>query len=226
MTSRQPEDSTPPSARWAWRVLIGVLIPLTVAGCSDLTAGGLAEVETVLSGDAPEEGSAASHRTSSTSFAAAHPDAGPTVAASGFSGSQAQGEVSATLEVSIQSPQGQWILLTDGLEEATVDLSGQTEATLKTEQLEPGIYPRVRVRITDIQARVEAGLPVLGTIGVDFGDASSISVEREIELDLADGDEVQVLVDLNSTQWLNAAAPALKVVAAAHLRNALEIRVR
>lgn len=206
--------------------LVLLLVPLAVAGCGELTAGGFGNVETVLSGDAPEDQTSTAGRTTSTSFVATYEGAGASTAPASFQEGQPQGDVSATLEVSILSPQGEWLPLTDGLEEATVDISGRTEVELDREEMEIGLYPRVRVRFTDVQARVEAGLPVLGNIGVDFGDASSITVEREVNLELGDGDEVQVVIDLNSTQWLNAAQPALQVVAAAHLRNALEVSVR
>lgn len=209
-------------------LLLVLFAALAMTGCGDLTAGGVGEIDVSLSGDAPDDASESVRATSPTLFATS-PAAGEDDASrSAYASTRAEprGDVTATLEVSVLSPQGEWIVLTDGLQEATVDIQGATLAELGRKELEPGSYDRIRVRFTDIQARVDAGLPVLGEIGVDFGDASSISVEQELGLEVEDGEEIVAVVDLNSVQWLNAAQPAQKMVAAAHVRSALAVHVR
>ena len=208
------------------KVLLLVLTPLAAAGCGELTAGGLADVETVVSGDAPdEEGSAVASASHVTPVAPVASGDDGVLASSQTQGSRPVGDVFVTLEISIQSPDGEWIPLTDGLEEATVNISGTTEARLHEEQLEPGVYPAVRVRFTEVRAQIESGLPVSEEVRVDFGEEGSLTVEDPLELNVEAGDALEILVDMNTTQWLNAAGPALPVVAARHLRNAVEIRI-
>jgi len=138
------------------------------------------------------------------------------------------GQVTATLDLSVQAHDGQWVSLTPGLRQVTVDISGGNEETVaEAEPLDPGLYSRVRVRFTDVTAHVDSGLPgITGDVRVDLGDSTSVTAERPLQLDVKEGDSVQILVDLNSTQWLHAAVPALGTVAAVHLRNAVEVRVR
>lgn len=209
--------------------LVSLVASLALAGCGDLTAGGLAETEVVLSGDAPEAEGTSAHAARSTSFEPVHGGSGE--AAERFSSpssAQPVGDIRATLEVEIQGPDGQWISLTGGLQEATVDISGTVEADLGTRSLDPGLYPRIRVRFTGMRAEVESGLPVPGpaTIDVDFGGAGSATAERELNLDLSEDQSVEILVDLNSTQWLMAADFARNIVAASKIREELDVRVR
>lgn len=204
-------DAVEPARRPA-RLLAVLLAGVLAAGCGDLTAGGVAETDVVVSGDA-EDG--AQEETAALAASRLGSPSTPPV-----------GDVTVSFELSIEGPDGTWVPLTDGVEEVTVDLSGATEPTVASTSVDPGLYDRARLRVTELTGEVTGGLPHQGEIEVDFGDEEALVIERPLNLELEADDEVEILIDLNSAQWLNAATPALPVVAAVHLRRALEIRVR
>ena len=57
-------------------------------------------------------------------------------------------------------------------------------------------------------------------------EADSAIVTRPLNLRLEDGDRVQILVDLNSQDWLLNVDPALLLVPEEFFANAIEVRVR
>lgn len=220
-------------------ILAVFLAGVLAAGCGDLTAGGVAETDVVVSGDAEEPEGASPGAVASTAEAEDSPteegSGARTIAATDGARQEAfgaplaappVGEVTVTFELSLEAPDGSWVSLTEGPEQVTVDLSGTSEPTVASRSLDPGLYARYRLRVTEVTAEVTGGLPHIGLVEVDFGDEEALVVERSLELELEADDEVEVLIDLNSAQWLQAAPPALPVVAAVHLRQALELRVR
>lgn len=196
------------------RLLAVLLAGVLAAGCGDLTAGGVAETDVVVSGDA-EDGD--QEQTADLAASRLGSPSAPPV-----------GDVTVSFELSVEGPDGTWIPLTDGVEEVTVDLSGTTEPTVASTAVDPGLYDRARLRVTRVEADLRGGLPEVGEgpVVVDFGDEEALVVERTLDLELEADDEVQILIDLNSAQWLNAATPAIRIVAAVHFRQALDIRVR
>lgn len=197
-------------------------LPL-VSACGNLTAGGLTgEATLVVSGDATEGGS--SQVTAPSRISALGAQEGPARA------SLPSGRVVVTLQAFLEGLDGRLVPLTDGDALVDVDLEGLTEATAGLEALEVGSYPRIKIVFSQIRANVVSGLivnnvPVVGDIDVTLT-GSTLVVERDISLDIAEGRSMEILLDLNSATWLNGVNPELKTVSETVFERALQVRVR
>jgi hypothetical protein len=69
------------------------------------------------------------------------------------------------------------------------------------------------------------GSEVTGLVDVDF-EAEDLRVVRPVQLDLGDGDRVELLIDLNSQDWLYQVDPDLQTVAEQFVADAIAVRVR
>ena len=83
---------------------------------------------------------------------------------------------------------------------------------------------------TDIRVEVSAGLiingvPVVGEVRVELED-TALTVTRPLSLDIGDGDEVFLLMDLNANTWLQAVDQVLKVIDEAVFGNAVSVAVQ
>lgn len=230
----EPSPTADPSRRAPWRrAALLALLPLTALtlACGNLTAGGArGEAAVVVSGDAESSEGASAARLASAEPAPAMASS-PAVPVLGGGTGKARGSLRTTLRVFLESEGGDLVPLTDGDRSAEVDLRGETEAELSTAELDPGLYPRVRVVFTEIEATVESGLeidglPLQGKVRVGGEALDSLVVERNVDVEVPEGGRVEVLLDMNSTAWLNAASPALRTVAEAIFRERLEIRIR
>jgi hypothetical protein len=186
-----------------WCTAVALACALGQAACSDLVTGGLGEVEVY---------GAADERTSS-----------------GLA--PAEGIVSAQLRVYLLSDEsGQWAEVTEGVRDLTLDLRG-TERRVGIKFLSSGRYSRFRAVFSRVQAVIVGGLvvggtPINGEVNVDLGAQSSLTVEREILVELERDGALDVVMDLNAETWLAAVSPTARTVTSDAFSNALAVSAR
>jgi hypothetical protein len=113
--------------------------------------------------------------------------------------------------------------------EVSVDLRGESEAEPVDAQLIPATrYIELQMVFTDIRAEVE-GLMVGGTpiaeIHVELDDVT-LPVTRPLDLEVAPGESVRLVVDLNSLAWLEAVDPVNLTVDGAVFASLLDVSIQ
>jgi hypothetical protein len=180
------------------RVLRSALLLLGVfaAACGELTLGGSGEVEVYARSDPAAQ----------TSL---------------------QGLLTAELRVYLfRDATGDWLEVTDGVRDQTLDLRVPTERRVAVRFLPEGRYSRVRIVFQRVEANVTSGLSVPGTYRVDVGAGGSVTVEREAAVEVVASRGFDMILDLNSTTWLASASSSTRTVSATAFRNAIAVRVR
>ena len=212
---------------------------LVFAGCGDLTAGGLGEVEVYATSDDPGGAPAtAVAPMAAVPVGVAGDDPSPHAAPSLAHASQTaalslfEGLLATEIRVYLQSDaSSQWLELTDGVRDLTLDLSGNVERRVAVKFVDAGRYTRLRVVFSRVEATVLGGLiiggvPVTGPITVDLGAQGSLTVEREALVEVEGDQALDLVLDLNVDVWLPTASILTRTVAASALSNALALRVR
>jgi len=228
---------------WNFRVSVATvgalasILLITAGGCGgNLTSGGLAEVEVFVAGDDVPDGA------QGAPAGAAHPDpptmwaAADAVAVSqDFStpNSRVQGTVTAGLQLFLLGPNREWVEVTDGPQEITVDLRSSGENRLARRSVSAGRYIRVRTVLRRVEAQVLGGLvidglPFLGPVRVELGSGEGLILEEPTFLELREGEEERLVVALNSQLWLRLVARSLGEgrVQGQALRQAVRVRTR
>ncbi len=206
---------------------------LALAGCGDLTAGGVAESEVIVLGDGP--GDPQETVTHPSGGAAAPPGGlasnGATPQAGGaVIGQPFEGSVSTRVRVYLLSAGGDSIPITSGDREVQVDIRGELPASLGTVTLPPGSYLGVRVVFSRIEAEVLAGLgglaPGGGQVVVDLGSEGTLVVERDTPVHLREGDRLDVAIGLRAPVWIASVAtlPPPRIIPAATFQGLVELR--
>lgn len=209
--------SSPPRFRASVGGLAGAALLAVLGACGNLTAGGLSEAELTLSGDAPDPVTAASmvpgggvaHQTGET---------------------EAEGELEAEFMAYLEGSAGESIPITRSPVRVRVDVKGVREEGAGVTGVPAGRYTALRLFFTDVEVEVEAGLVVngqeiTGLVQVEL-EADSLTVVKPVSLDLEAGDRVELLVDLNTQDWLFQLDPDLRVVAQDVFATAVTVRVR
>lgn len=217
-TMRRPFTLPLPPAR-PGRVLALLLTALGLGACGNLTAGGLAATDVTVSGDAPDPAPAAA-----PSWAWLPPRANQD------DDDDADGELQAELLLFLENAAGDRVALTEDKIEIQVDVKGLNEADASAALIPAGRYTTLHMLFTKIEVEVEGGLivdgqPILGLVEVEL-EADSLTVVRPLSLSLDDGDRVEILIDLNSQDWLLAVDPVLQLVAEEIFADAVSVRVR
>lgn len=196
-----------------------------LAGCGELTSGGVGEAETHFTADEPDSPPPAA------SVAGGGWDRGPTPSAVG-SASAVDGVLAARVQTFLRSDEtGEWVEITDGPREITLDLSGQSERRAGARFVSDGSYSRFRVVFHRVEVDVTGGLvvdgvPLLGDVTVDLGAGGTLTVEREVDVEVMAEGRVEVLTNLNVDVWLPTVSLVTRTVTAAALEGAIEVRVR
>jgi hypothetical protein len=178
-----------------------------MAGCGNLTAGGLTgEATVIVSGDAPDLLSAVGR-----SLAQRAP------VLSSASEDELEGRIEVEFLVFLEAANGSSVALSDDEIRARVDMRGRQDADVVTRIVPATLYTELRIVFTEIKAEVDSGLvidgvTVLGEIKVELDDPT-LTVSRALDLDVPDGGSVELLIDLNATAWLGSADPDLRTVA-------------
>ena len=202
--------------------LIALTSCVLLAGCGNLTAGGLTGEATVtVSGDAvdapaPAPQSAAKLVTTSPSKAA---------------GDTPEGQVEADFFLYLVPASGDPVSLSENPIEIRLDVQGQQEADAVDRQMVPAtLYDEIRMVFTDIRVEVASGLiingtPVVGEVRVELKD-TALTVTRPLNLDIGENESVFLLMDLNANTWLQAVDPVLGVIAEEAFGDAVSVGVR
>lgn len=190
---------------------------LGASACGDLTAGGVGDVEVLVSSDSIAVESAF---LGSGPARQALPDASAVV-----------GTLQVRIQVFVLRPPGRWIQVTDGIEEVVLDLGEPEASTLARSSLPAGSYVAVRTVFYRVRADVRGGLevdgePVTGEVDVDLGVADRLEVFRPVELTVSEGEITELGVDLHATRWLRRLDRDLRRVPAGDFENELALRPR
>ncbi len=211
---------------WAPQNAVTVLIVLVtsalLAGCGNLTSGGLTGEATVtVSGDAMDAQGAAPQLGVGLSPRGplAMPDEVP------------EGEIEASFFLFLETASGASASLSEDQIQISLDVQGRREVDAVNRTILPtGQYSQMRIVFTDIEVEIESGLiingvPVVGPVEVELEDIS-LTVTRQLNLNVGDGESVFFLIDLNANIWLQAVDPVLGVVMEDVFANAVSVEVR
>jgi hypothetical protein len=200
-----------------------VLSMLALAACGNLTAGGLTgEATVIVSGDADTLSTGAQ-------FAALPTAGGPATAEENTGENEAEGEVEIEFLVFLVDEGGASLQLGDEAIQVKVDLRGRNEADVLDREVIPATrYTELRLVFTEISAEVQGlvidGIPV-NEVHVELEDISLL-VARPIDLDVAPGASVELVVDLNSPAWLAAVDPLTGAVDETVFEDLVNVVVR
>jgi hypothetical protein len=204
----------------------GALIALAacalLAGCGNLTAGGLTGDATVtVSGDAVDAPTAAPQRVIGVSQ----------TAPLAMSGAGPDGEVKVDFFIYLETATGGSTSLSENEIRIRLDVQGRQEVDAVESMVVPATqYSQMRIVFTDIRVDVSDGLiingvPVIGEVRVELKD-TIFTVTRPVNLDIGEGESVFLLLDLNANTWLQAVDPVLKVIAEDVFGDAVSVSVR
>ncbi len=215
-----------PQRTWALKNGVTGLIALAacalLAGCGNLTAGGLTGEATVtVSGDAADAPGPAPQRAvglSSTAPWAASDDT-------------PEGEVRADFFISLVTNEGIPISLSEDPIQIRLDVQGRQEVDVVERRTIPAtLYSGIRIVFTDIRVEVASGLiingdTVVGEVRVELED-TALTVNRPLTVNIKEGDSVFLLMDLNANTWLQAVDPVLGVISEEVFGDAVSVEVR
>lgn len=213
-----------------WSLLFLLLFATGLSGCGNVTAGGLAETTVYISGG--EDASSASH-TSADALLPILSSNGVSAGAAQASAEELDGTVRVRLRVLIRRQGGFWKEMTRDEQEVEVAAEGAEPQEVTSVELQPGLYDRVRVVFTYVSVDVRRGPefddsgPFVGEVEVELAEGDEIEVEEELLLLLQDRERVDLLVKLRARSWValsNAAEPARRVVLSNVFRDAVTIR--
>ena len=217
-------------------LLVVAYLPLFAAftACGNLTAGGVAEGEAIVTGD----GSPGATPAAPTAHALAPSDEGAARAApEGRAGPSGQGPIGPPfggtvqmgLSVLLLRPGGEPLEISGGHREVAVDIQGEGPVSLGPIAIPPGEYAGVRVVFTHVEATVTGGLDLLPpvtsvTVTVDFGGEPTLVVEGGVPVTVEDGGRLVATVDLQASTWIQTVALAtVRVVPASVFRSLVQI---
>ena len=202
--------------------LIALLACGLLAGCGNLTAGGLTGEATVtVSGDATDAQGVAAQRAVGLS------PRGPLA----MSGSGPEGEVRADFFLFLETATGGSTSLSEDQIQIRLDVQGMQEVDAVDRMIVPAAqYSQMRIVFTDVRVEVANGLiingePVVGEVRVELKD-TALTVIRPLNLNIGDGESVFLLMDLNANTWLQAVDPVLLTIAEEVFGNAVSMEVR
>ncbi|MDZ7780231.1 MAG: hypothetical protein U5R14_09920 [Gemmatimonadota bacterium] len=196
-------------------------LAIATTSCGNLTAGGIGQATVAMSGDAPDPAAAPPMAILSDPQRTDHDndyDDSP------------EGEVEAELSVFLVAADGGLVALTDGDVEVQMDLEGTEEPEIGSRNVSATTYTALRMIFTSIEVEVDPGLVVngdtiTGEVDVEIDDVD-LPVDRTLDLQIGDGERVEILIDLNSERWLQAVDPRTQTVDAQVFAELVSVRVR
>lgn len=205
------------------RGLVGLLAGAVVlAGCGNVTSGGLGDVEVVLSSDEVEElGEVAT-------AALLAEIAGPAATSHLL-------PIEGTLTVRVRSYARRGVAdlveLTDGIQELTLSLSDPEPVEIARRALPAGGYEGVRTFFGRIEANITRGLvidgdTIRGTVAVDLGPAGTFSTVTLTPFEVLEGAPTVVAIEMQSRVWLRLVDAVLRRVDLDDFRRVLRVQVR
>jgi len=217
------------NGNWRRRVLLLAGLGLGLAGCGNLTSGGVGEVEVVLSSDEVEE--LGIEMTRALALEANGIGAWETVPS--FQTSSERPVIEGTLTVRVRSfvrrGRDDWEELTDGLQEVTVSLDRPEPVEVARRSLPEGRYDAVRTIFGRVEAEVVRGLrvgeePVTGTIQVDLGPEGTLTLLNRVDLVVREQETALVVLEMQSGIWLRLVDAARRSVLRDDFRQVFRVR--
>jgi hypothetical protein len=206
-----------------------LLLAVLAAGCGgSLTAGGFAEIELVVSGDAP--GASPSIRGPAVTAAALRQGITPLTAHDDVD-DDLEGEIELEFLLYLVRPDGSEERLSEDGVTVEVDLAGELEVDAFRTRVPAETYTALRIVFTEIEVEIDKGvvidgIPVTGPIDIELDDDELVEVIRPLQLSPQDGDRVELLLDINSRIWLQAIDPNLRTVAESVFAEAITVVAR
>lgn len=222
-----PAAKTAPGVRPKWSIAQGALGAVVLSGllftggCGNVTSGGFGDVEVVLSSDEVEDLQAAA------SAMLLAEGARPAAIAHG---SEIQGTLTVRVRSFARRGVGDFVELTDGVQEVTVSLSDPQPVEIARRPMPEGSYDAVRTFFGRIEADVTGGLVidgqlVTGTVRVDLGEDGALSVVTLTGFEVWADTPAVVAIEMQSGVWLRLVDAALGSVDLEDFRRSFRVRV-
>ena len=197
--------------------LLGMMVLLAVAGCDEnpLAAGAEGTVEVGVHSQSVQQPARHAGEDGALHSASA--------------ANEAEGSVHVRARVYARSTTGEWVEMTRGWTEQTVEMSGSsTMRVLTRARMESGRYDRVRVEFERVRADVRGGTQIslgllLGEVRVEMGSDGRATVEREAAFRVGGSGEARLTIELNSRQWVSRAEQSSRTVSKAEFSGAVRI---
>lgn len=212
-------DAPPRRLIGHWAVALTCL--LITGGCGNVTSGGFGDVEVVLSSDEVED-----LQEAATGMVLAEVGLPSTTS----HGSNIQGTLTVRVRSFARRGPGDFVELTDGVQEVTVSLSDPEPVEIARRSLPAGSYDAVRTFFGRIEADVTGGLiidgdPVIGTVRVDLGEDGSLSVVTVTGFEVWADAPAVVAIEMQSGIWLRLVDAVLGSVDVDDFRESFRVRV-
>lgn len=210
-----------PTSHGALGVLVLACLLLT-GGCGNVTSGGFGDVEVVLSSDEVE-----GFQEAATGMLLAEAGLPPATS----HGSTIQGTLTVRVRSFARRGFGDFVELTDGVQEVTVSLGDPEPIEIARRPMPAGSYDAVRTFFGRIEANVTGGLvidgvPVTGTVRVDLGTDGALSVVTPTGFEVWENAPTVVAIEMQSGIWLRLVDAALRRVDLDDFRRIFRVRVR
>lgn len=207
--------------RWAHGAVTLAFL-LVTGGCGNVTSGGFGDVEVLLSSD-----EVADLQEAATGMVLA--DLGLPSATS--HASNIQGTLTVRVRSFARRGLGDFVELTDGVQEVTVSLSDSEPVEIARRPMPAGNYDAIRTFFGRIEADVTGGLiidgvPVTGTVRVDLGTDDALSVVTVTGFEVWEDAPTVVAIEMQSRVWLRLVDAALGRVDLDDFRRIFRVRVR
>lgn len=221
-TGRTPESPPRrPMGRWAHGAVTLACL-LVTGGCGNVTSGGFGDVEVVLSSDEVE-----GLQEVATGMLLSEVGLPSTIS----HGSNIQGTLTVRVRSFARRGLGDFIELTDGVQEVTVSLGDPEPVEIARRPMPAGSYDAIRTFFGRIEANVTGGLVIdgeliTGTVRVDLGEDGALSVVTLTGFEVWEDAPTVVAIEMQSHVWLRLVDAVLQRVDVDDFRESFRVRVR
>jgi hypothetical protein len=211
-----------PERRMALSRLAGLAFAMTAAGgCGNVTSGGFGDVQVLVSSDEVEDVQEQAASAILTELGAP-------------STTSYEESIVGTLSLSLRSfarrGVGDFVELTDGVQEVTLPLDDPAPVEVASRAMPAGRYDAVRTFFGHVEATIESGLVIDGQIiegpvTVDLGE-DGFSTVSYIGFDVWEDAPTVIAIDMQSPVWLRLVDVVLRRVDLDDFRRIFRVRVR
>jgi hypothetical protein len=204
---------------------------VVVAGCGDLTSGGVGDLDVVVAADSVPIDATGVPSAPRLPEAPSSPGDLQDRPSRQTGPSDLAGTLTLSIQVFVLHPPYRMVEVTDGPQMVVLDLESTEPMTLASATVPAGRYRGVRTVFRRVEANVVRGLvvdgqPVTGLVRVQLGSGGALVVDDPTEVEVPAGGEASLLVDLHTTRWLRLLNLELRQVAASDFQNQVRLRPR
>ncbi len=204
-------------------------VSIFVVACGNVTAGGIGTANLLVSGDALT--AFPTQMATSVRGAESPGDASPETPFR-FAKSEhdrPEGEIEVEFLPFLIAEDSTLVQLTDGEVRVRVDVEGAREWEAASRAVTARRYVGLRIVFVEIEAEIDAGLiingePVTGAIDVEI--ETILTVDKSVAVEIADAQVVDLVMDLNAADWLQAVDPTTSSVSPEVFANLINVFVR